>query len=127
MTSFQHLPVWKMAHALALDVYRITERFPIEERLSFTPHMRWAASTIPASIAQGSRLTNNDVLEQCLTTAERALQELAYYIELSRELGYLVHEHMELLSEEVDTIGRLLRDWRAPAYQRSNDGGSHLR
>ena len=53
MKKFRDLVVWKKAHELVLDVYRITERFPGEERAALSSQMRRTAMMVPATIVEG--------------------------------------------------------------------------
>ena len=53
MRDFRQLKVWDKAHKLALEIYRITAAFPVEERYGVTSQIRRAASSIPANIAEG--------------------------------------------------------------------------
>ncbi|MDZ7729356.1 MAG: four helix bundle protein [Dehalococcoidia bacterium] len=60
LMAFQDLLVWQKAHAVALDVYRHTASFPVEERFGLTSQMRRCAVSIPSNIAEGSG-RNGDV------------------------------------------------------------------
>jgi hypothetical protein len=51
--TFEDLIVWQKAHALVLDVYRITRSFPREEVYGLTSQLRRAATSVPANIAEG--------------------------------------------------------------------------
>lgn len=53
MKDFRGLSVWKQAHLLALDVYRVTESFPKHELFGLTSQIRRAAASIPTNIAEG--------------------------------------------------------------------------
>ncbi len=52
---FEDLEVWKKAHQLALEVYKITKDFPSEEKFSLVSQMRRATVSVPANIAEGFR------------------------------------------------------------------------
>jgi hypothetical protein len=47
------LHVFKLAHELALSVYRVTARLPADERFGLTTQLRRAVVSIPTNIAEG--------------------------------------------------------------------------
>ncbi len=46
---FRQLEVWQKGHKLVLEVYRVTQGFPGDERFGLVSQMRRAAVSIPAS------------------------------------------------------------------------------
>jgi len=48
------LDVWKLAMDLVIDVYKITEIFPKDERFPLTDQIRRSAISIPSNIAEGA-------------------------------------------------------------------------
>ncbi len=55
MQRFTDLKVWQRSHALALQVYCLTARFPGEERFGLVSQLRRAAVSGPTNIAEGSK------------------------------------------------------------------------
>ncbi len=53
MKDFRKQKVWKKAHGLALEVYRVTEAFPKSEVFGLTGQIRRAGVSIPANVAEG--------------------------------------------------------------------------
>jgi four helix bundle protein len=53
--SYRDLVVWQQAMDLADLVYRITDKFPAQERFGLVVQMRKAAVSVPSNIAEGSR------------------------------------------------------------------------
>lgn len=51
--NFYDLVAWKNAHEFVLDIYKITQNFPKEERFGIISQIRRAASSITANIAEG--------------------------------------------------------------------------
>jgi four helix bundle protein len=51
--TFQDLLLWKKAHKFVLQVYRVTDGFPKKEVYGLTSHLRRAAVSVPAKIADG--------------------------------------------------------------------------
>ncbi len=108
MKRIHDLIVWQKAHELVLDVYRITEHFPVEERCGLTSQLRRAAMLIPSGIVEGYSSGKIQDFIHAMMASENALTRLQYYIELSRELGYLYHDQMALLLDNMETINQLL-------------------
>ncbi|HEX3104134.1 MAG TPA: four helix bundle protein [Terriglobales bacterium] len=58
---YRDLIVWQKAKATAVDVYRISERFPKAEIYGLTSQIRRAAISVPSNIAEGQgRLTKGE-------------------------------------------------------------------
>jgi four helix bundle protein len=51
--KFQDLVVWQKSHQLTLRVYGLTAAFPKHELYGLTSHMRRAAVSVAANIAEG--------------------------------------------------------------------------
>lgn len=51
--DFYDLEVWKIAHKLTLEIYKITENFPKEEKYGITNQIRRSSSSVSANIAEG--------------------------------------------------------------------------
>jgi four helix bundle protein len=45
--------MWQSAMDLVADVYALTRRFPLEERLGLSVHLRKTAVSVPSNIAEG--------------------------------------------------------------------------
>ena len=99
------MDVWKNAHSFVLDVYRVTEKFPPEEKYGLANQFRRAAVSIPANIAEGFRKFTAADKARFLNTAEGSLEECRYYCILSQDLGYV---DTDTLREALDGIARQL-------------------
>ena len=106
LERFEDLDVWRRAHALVLDVYRLTGRFPNDEKFGLVSQMRRAAVSVPANIAEGFKKRGSKDKANFYNIAQGSLEELRYYYILSRDLGYLKSPPAEPVAFEV--IGRML-------------------
>ena len=106
LERFEDLDVWRRAHALVLDVYRLTGRFPNDEKFGLVSQMRRAAVSVPANIAEGFKKRGSKDKANFYNIAQGSLEELRYYYILSRDLGYLKSPPAEPAAFEV--IGRML-------------------
>ena len=53
MQSFLELKVWSKAHELVLFVYKLTSRFPPEEKYGLSSQIRRASVSVASNIAEG--------------------------------------------------------------------------
>lgn len=104
--TFQDLVVWQKAHQLTLEIYRITKHFPKEEMYGLVSQMRRCAVSVPANIAEGYKKRGKLDKARFFNISEGSLNEIKYYLILSKDLNYLNSEFNELnqLSEEISKI-----------------------
>jgi len=89
MQRFTELKVWQRAHALVLEIYRISASFPQEERFGVTSQLRRAITSVPTNIAEGSRRQGQQEYSRFLDVAQSSAAETEYLLILCRDLGYL--------------------------------------
>ncbi len=68
--------------------------------------MRRAAVSIPANIAEGFKKYGLKDKRNFYNIAQGSLEELRYYLILSKELGYC--ENTDEFYKAIDTIGKML-------------------
>ena len=100
--------VWQKSHELVLDIYGITKPFPKEEIFGLRSQLRRAAISVPANIAEGfARKGIKDKL-RFYNIASGSLNEVSYYVFLSKELGYIAKSN---LVEKVNEISKILKGY----------------
>ena len=104
--TFEQLDVWKEAHRLVLEVYRLTRPFPDIEKFGLVSQMRRAAVSVPANIAEGFKRRRAGDKARFYNIAQASLKDLRYYFILCRDLGYLAN--VETVRDACDHIGRML-------------------
>ena len=53
LKNYKELNVWQKSYELCLKIYRITAKFPNEERYGLISQIRRSAVSIPSNIAEG--------------------------------------------------------------------------
>jgi four helix bundle protein len=106
LERFEDLAVWRRAHELTLEVYRLTSGFPSDERFGLVSQMRRAAVSVPANIAEGFKKRGSKDKANFYNIAQGSLEELRYYFILARDLGYLTAPAAQTCA--FDEIGRML-------------------
>ena len=108
MQHFSELKVLQKSHALVLNLYRLTTRFPADERFGLTSQLRRAAVSIPTNIAEGAKRLGRQDYARFLNIAEGSLSETEVLLMLSSELGYLQPRETEMPLAEISEIARML-------------------
>lgn len=123
-SRFEDLEVWQQAHALVLDIYRLSSRFPKSELFGLVSQMRRAAVSVPANIVEGLQRRGVSEKVRFLNIAQGSLQELRYFVLLARDLAYAETPHLEAA---VDSVARLLAAYiRGIERRRAREASSPL-
>lgn len=88
MRNYRDLQVWKKAHDLTLELYRVSQRFPREEMYGITGQLRRATVSIGANLAEGCGRRTSTELARFVRIAMGSASELDYHPLLSRDLGF---------------------------------------
>jgi four helix bundle protein len=105
---YKELIVWQKAMTLAKTVYRLTEKFPGDERYGMTSQMRRAAVSIPSNIAEGQARRNTKEFLQFLFHARGSLAELETQMLLSADLGYARADDVRSVEDALTEIQKML-------------------
>ena len=111
--DYKDLLVWQKGIALAKEVYRITGRFPSDEKFGLISQMRRAAVSIPSNIAEGhARNTRGEYL-QFLSHAEGSVAELDTQARIANELKFCSSGDISLLLAQIVELQKMLKGLRA--------------
>ena len=105
---YKELLVWQKGMALAKLVYRLTVRFPREEKFGLTSQIRRAAVSVPSNIAEGQARQSTKEFLQFLSHAEGSLAELETQTLLSVELGFVYKEDVAEILGKIDELQKML-------------------
>lgn len=106
LEKFQDLQVWQKANQLALEIYKFTKDFPKEEKYALVSQMRRAAVSVPANITEGFRKRGSKDKLNFYNIAQASLDELYYYIILSKDLGFI--QDGSNFIHRIEEIARML-------------------
>src|SRR3954470_5292077 len=121
MMPYERFQAWRVAHELALNIYRVTERWPVAERYHLTAQTRRAALSAPTNIPEGAAKRGPREFRRYLDIARGSLSELSYLLLVSRDCGILDPATIERLSEARHRVGKLT--WGLYAAMQSRASG----
>jgi four helix bundle protein len=111
-THFKELLVWQKGMDLTERVYRLTEKFPGDERFGLVSQMRRAAVSVPSNIAEGQARQSTREFLQFISHAMGSLAELETQAVLSQRLGRCTAADTIEISRLIDDLDRMLRALR---------------
>ncbi len=106
--NHRDLIVWQRAMDLVADVYRLTDRFPREERYGLVQQVKRAVASIPSNIAEGHGRDHLGDYLRHLSVANGSLMELETQLSIAVRLGYLEQNDATTLFDGTAQVGQLL-------------------
>lgn len=103
-----NLEVWKLAHQLTLNVYKISKNFPSSEIYGLTSQLRRSSSSIPTNIIEGQGRQYQKEFIQFLYVAKGSLDETNYHLYLAKDLTYISKEEYDELYVTCTRIKMML-------------------
>jgi four helix bundle protein len=104
---YERYEAWKVAHELALEVYRISDRWPASERYQLTAQLRRAALSVPTNIAEGAAKRGPREFRRYLDIARGSLSEVSYLLRFVRDRGILDEGSFRSVHNLRDRAGKL--------------------
>ena len=108
MQNFRRLDVWKKAHSLTLDIYRLTADFPTTERYGLCSQLQRAAASIGANLAEGCGRETDADFRRFVQMACGSACEVEYHLLLSNDLGLIAQDVYVPLNDRVNEVKRML-------------------
>ena len=113
------LKLFHLADGLAVQVYRVTRGFPVEERYGLQGQLRRTAVSVPTNVVEGSARNSEKDYLHFVDVAIASASEVRYLLGLSARLGILRSADEEPLVSRYDDLIRGLPKAleRAPASE----------
>lgn len=114
--KFTTLPIFKVAHELVLDAYKVSSMFPIDERFGLVSQIRRSASSVTTNIIEGNSRGHRKEFIEFLYIANGSLEETKYHLLLSKDLNYIDENTYTSVHDKTIEISRqligLLKYWK---------------
>jgi four helix bundle protein len=107
--SHRDLIVWQKSMDLAVEAYRVTGFFPVDERYGLTSQIRRSCASIPANIAEGYGRESAGAYAQQLKVAQGSLKEFETHVELAHRIGLVDESTLSNVLKSSEEIGKMLR------------------
>jgi four helix bundle protein len=91
-----------------LYIYKITAKFPADEKFVLVSQMRRAAISINSNLMEGAARRTTGEYRQFIGIARGSAEELLYQMMVVRDLGYTSEIIANRTIEELRQIGKML-------------------
>ena len=106
--SFRQLAIWQKAKELTLFIYKITKKFPAEEKFAMVSQMRRSAYSTLANIAEGNAKNHLKDRLNFFNISKGSLVELDCFSEIAKDLNYINQNEYNTLLEYINKTAFLL-------------------
>lgn len=107
MHNFQELIIWQKAMNVAEAVYKLSKKFPKEERYGLKSQIRRSAVSIPSNIAEGAGRNTNGEFKNFLGIASGSSNELMTQLMLSSRLGLVEESRVTPIIHQLKEVQKI--------------------
>ena len=104
--SFEKLEVWRLAKELCIYIYKLTGKFPSEEKFGMVSQMRRASVSIASNTAEGSSGISKKEQSHFYTIAFSSTIELLNQLIISQALLFIYEEDLQESRLKIEPITR---------------------
>jgi four helix bundle protein len=107
--SYKDLEVWKLSFEIAMDIFKLTRRFPQEEVYSLISQVVRYSRSISANITEGWAKRNYDgVFKHHLIHALGSTAETTNWLDFAKECDYINENEYQRIIDKIDIIGKMI-------------------
>ncbi len=110
--SHRDLIVWQKAMDLAVEVYRLADRFPKSEIYRLVSQITRAGASVPANIAEGQARFGRKDYARFLAISKGSLMEVDTFLTLAVRLKYLTSADCKVAFALITEISKMLTAMR---------------
>ena len=109
INSAKDLKVYQKAYALAMEIYRLSKSWPLEEKYSLTDQIRRASRSVCSNLreAWAKRRYKAHFISK-LTDSDGENSEVDTWLDFAKDCGYLSKDDHARLTKEAKEIGAML-------------------
>lgn len=107
--GYLNLTVYQKAYQLAMEVFKLSKSFPMEERFSLTDQIRRSSRSVATAIAEAYRKRQYEAyFVNKVSDADMENTETQVWLDFALDSEYIDHQIHKKLMEETIQVGKLL-------------------
>lgn len=109
--TFQDIKVWQKAHGLVIEIYKMTVKFPAEEKYCLSSQIRRAMVSVASNIVEGFKRKSVKDRVHFYNVADASLEEVKYQLLVARDLKYINEILYRVLINSAEEVSKMLNSW----------------
>lgn len=107
--TFLDLDVYRIAHELATQIFKISRDFPKEEKYSLTDQIRRSSRSVAVNIAEGwGKRKYPELFKRHLIDSTGSLEETKSWLLFALDCNYLKEEEHNAILKKCEELGAKL-------------------
>lgn len=107
--GYKSLIVYTKSFDLAVQVFKLTKKFPKEEQFGLTSQVRRSSRSVCANIVEGYRKrAYPKEFKRRLSISDGELSETIFWLEMAVACEYISQDECAKFEEKLEEIGRIL-------------------
>ena len=103
------LEVYEISFELAMEIFRLTRKFPKEEKYSLSDQIVRSSRSVPVNIREGFAKRNYEkIFIRQLITAIGSSEETRCWLKFSSECGYITKKEFKYYDKKYDRINAMI-------------------
>lgn len=108
LRPYQKLVAWQEAYKLCLLIYKLTKKFPTDERFGLVSQMRRSSASVPCNISEGNSKKSEKEKAHFFETALCSLNELHCQCLLSKDLSFIDPKEFDTADDHIQRVSFLI-------------------
>jgi four helix bundle protein len=107
--GFKNLNVYTMAFRLASSIFKMTKKFPAEEKYELSSQIRRSSRSVCSNIAEGyrKRIYPKHFVSK-MTDADCEASETCVWLDFALDCDYISVEEFRTLIQQYEEVGKML-------------------
>ncbi len=106
--NYKKLQVWQESVDLAVDLYKVLQHFPTDEKFGITSQIKRSIVSVPSNIAEGAGRHTPKQFVQFLSNANGSACEADTQLIIANRVGFLEDEVYAEIENRLNKIQRML-------------------
>jgi four helix bundle protein len=108
MRNYKDLKIWVRSVKLASLIYKLTSRFPSEEKFGIISQLRRASISISSNIAEGSARSSEKDFSRFINIAYGSLCEVETQLVIAHDLKFIPTPEHESILLELNELQKMI-------------------